>query len=147
MRQYHTSTRLAAASRIPEQNRAGGNRSHITFNNVYKFNGSAANATRSPAQANNERFVSIHPLLCLSLQPHVYLPDYGIMGKEAYIKNFWKNVDWAQAERRYLQVKDVYKGGAQRTRYAGSDSLVRYPMESMPPAEGLNPEHWKNGSF
>ncbi|KAK9896219.1 manganese and iron superoxide dismutase [Cystobasidium minutum MCA 4210] len=59
------------------------------------------------ARENEERFKSIHPLLCLSLHPHVYIPDYGIWGKEEYIRNFWGNVNWELCYRRYQKVQEL----------------------------------------
>jgi hypothetical protein len=41
------------------------------------------------------------PLLALSLHPHVYIPDYGVWGKEKYIQSFWKNVDWTRFRERW----------------------------------------------
>ena len=55
------------------------------------------------------RFVSIHPLMCLSLHPHVYIPDYGIVGKEKYIESFWGNVDWTLLDRRYEAASDAIR--------------------------------------
>ncbi|KAI5480572.1 superoxide dismutase, Fe-Mn family [Pseudohyphozyma bogoriensis] len=44
---------------------------------------------------------TIHPLACLSLHPHCYLGDYGVWGREEYVKRWWKSVDWRQVENDY----------------------------------------------
>ena len=67
-------------------------------------------ASSSPRRSEPKRFMSIHPLLCLSLHPHVYIPDYGVWGKEQYIQNFWKSVDWQKADQKYRAVKEIYGG-------------------------------------
>jgi Fe-Mn family superoxide dismutase len=69
--------------------------------------GSSSRASVAPKSSDLERFQSIHPLLCLSLHPHVYIPDYGIWGKEEYIRNFWRNVDWQLAYKRYQAVREL----------------------------------------
>ena len=38
------------------------------------------------------------PLLCLSVFERCYLTDFGVWGREEYIKNFWKVVDWSKVE-------------------------------------------------
>lgn len=63
-----------------------------------------------PRRQEPKRFLSIHPIFCLSLHPHVYIPDYGVWGKEKYIQNFWKSVDWAKANERYRGVREIYGG-------------------------------------
>ncbi|KAG9294074.1 hypothetical protein G9A89_001315 [Geosiphon pyriformis] len=40
------------------------------------------------------------PLLVLNVWEHAYLTDYGVNGKEKYIDNFWKCVDWDMVDRR-----------------------------------------------
>ena len=67
-------------------------------------------SSSSPRRAEPKRFLSIHPILCLSLHPHVYIPDYGVWGKEKYIENFWRSVDWQKADERYRAVKEIYGG-------------------------------------
>lgn len=41
---------------------------------------------------------SILPLLCLSVHPHCYLEDYGVWGREEYVKQWWGAVDWKKVE-------------------------------------------------
>ncbi|ORY38925.1 hypothetical protein BCR35DRAFT_311509 [Leucosporidium creatinivorum] len=41
---------------------------------------------------------AIHPLLCLSVHPHCYLEDYGVWGREEYVRQWWANVDWKKVE-------------------------------------------------
>ncbi|PWN50157.1 manganese and iron superoxide dismutase [Violaceomyces palustris] len=43
----------------------------------------------------------LYPLLCVSVHEHAWLPDYGIMGKEEYLMNFWEAVNWDKVSERY----------------------------------------------
>ena len=40
------------------------------------------------------------PLLALSLWEHAYILDYGVLGREKYVRNFWNVVDWKQVRNR-----------------------------------------------
>lgn len=42
----------------------------------------------------------VKPLLCLDMWEHSFMPDYG-HNKQAYVKNFFANVDWSIVENRY----------------------------------------------
>lgn len=44
---------------------------------------------------------SLHPLTCISVHPHCYLEDYGVWGREEYVRNWWGAVDWKKAEESY----------------------------------------------
>lgn len=54
---------------------------------------------------------NIHPLLCLSVHPHCYLADYGVWGRDEYVKNWWKAVDWKAVEGNY----EKYTEASRRT--------------------------------
>lgn len=41
---------------------------------------------------------NLHPLLALSVHPHCYLEDYGVWGREEYVRNWWSAVDWRKVE-------------------------------------------------
>ncbi|GAA6020235.1 hypothetical protein JCM11491_003858 [Sporobolomyces phaffii] len=41
---------------------------------------------------------SLHPLLCLSTHQHCYLEDYGVWGRDEYVKQWWTKVDWKKVE-------------------------------------------------
>jgi Fe-Mn family superoxide dismutase len=103
--------------------------------------GSSSSASQFPRRKNGERFTSIHPLLCLSLHPHVYIPDYGINGKDAYIENFWRNVNWEQIERRYQDVKAVTNRNSPRNHSPSAFGAHRFPgFLNRPRAENFNIE-------
>lgn len=56
---------------------------------------------------NGDSYVTgttLHPLLCLSVHEHAWLPDWGIWGKENYLARFWEVVDWKKVGR----VRDAY---------------------------------------
>lgn len=47
----------------------------------------------------------LHPLLCLSVHEHCYLLDYGVWGREEYVKNWWGFVNWHKVEEAYETIK------------------------------------------
>lgn len=105
-RSYHSSAIIRAVSDFP------GRASNSTFDSTNYARGeigTSPTASAAEGRSNQERFKSIHPLLCLSLHPHVYIPDYGVWGKEEYIRNFWGNVDWNLVYQRYQKVQDLRK--------------------------------------
>ncbi|SGY20521.1 BQ5605_C016g08082 [Microbotryum silenes-dioicae] len=48
---------------------------------------------------------TIHPLCCISTHEHCYLHDYGVWGREEYVKNWWGQVDWRKVEESYQGFK------------------------------------------
>lgn len=53
--------------------------------------------------------LQLHPLLCLSLHEHCYLQDYGVWGREEYVKNWWAFVNWQEVETSF---NDIVKSSA-----------------------------------
>lgn len=100
------STSAVAQADFPER-RSRGQSLTYTSDNMLRGVGESPNATAAAGRSHIERFKSIHPLLCLSLHPHVYIPDYGVWGKEEYIRNFWGNVNWELCYRRYQKVQEL----------------------------------------
>ncbi|BGP16422.1 hypothetical protein JCM10213_004022 [Rhodosporidiobolus nylandii] len=43
----------------------------------------------------------LHPLVCVSTHPHCYLGDYGLWGRDEYVKRWWGAVDWKKVEEAY----------------------------------------------
>ncbi|GAA5845560.1 hypothetical protein JCM9279_003076 [Rhodotorula babjevae] len=41
---------------------------------------------------------SLHPLACISVHPHCYLGDYGLWGRDEYVRKWWTAVDWKKVE-------------------------------------------------
>lgn len=102
-RGFSTSS-IVKADKIPERQSTSG-----TYATFLSGMGDNARASVEAPRAALDRFKSIHPLLCLSLHPHVYIPDYGIWGKEEYIRNFWGNVDWELVYQRYQKVQTLFR--------------------------------------
>ena len=46
------------------------------------------------------------PIIVLDVYEHAYFIDFG-SDRKAYIEAFWKNLDWEQAEKLYLQAKEI----------------------------------------
>lgn len=41
------------------------------------------------------------PILCVNVWQHQWLPDWGILGKRAYLRAWWDSIDWQKVERRH----------------------------------------------
>ncbi|WAR62959.1 hypothetical protein PtB15_18B41 [Puccinia triticina] len=50
-----------------------------------------------------ERFNHLHPLLNLAVAERAYLADHGVWGKDSYLRNFWKCVDWSKVEQSFVK--------------------------------------------
>jgi Fe-Mn family superoxide dismutase len=48
--------------------------------------------------------VALRPLVCLSVHPHCYLQDYGVWGREQYVKNWWEAINWTKVEASYASI-------------------------------------------
>jgi Fe-Mn family superoxide dismutase len=42
--------------------------------------------------------VDVSPLLCVNTWEHVWLPDYGIRGKEDFLEKWWDKINWTEVE-------------------------------------------------
>lgn len=67
--------------------------------NTLGANGSAAGFVRSTQRAQQVSSrppgaLEAVPLLCVSTWEHVWLRDYGIGGKKAFVEAWWETVDW-----------------------------------------------------
>ena len=38
------------------------------------------------------------PVLCVNVWQHMYLRDYGVRGKRAFLNNWWERIDWGMVE-------------------------------------------------
>ncbi|GAA5886104.1 hypothetical protein JCM6882_004267 [Rhodosporidiobolus microsporus] len=52
---------------------------------------------------------SLHPLVALSVHPHCYVDDYGVWGRDEYVRKWWGAVDWKKVE-------DAYEAFTRRAR-------------------------------
>lgn len=81
---------------------------------AYRPLGVQTNAT----QVGND----IYPLLNLSIHEHAWLRDYGVWGKEEYVRNFWEVVDWRVVQDRFDKyVRNL--GGRNETGGPGRNAL------------------------
>lgn len=55
---------------------------------------------------------TLHPLACISVHPHCYLEDYGLWGRDEYVRKWWSAVDWSRVEQAY----DAFTTRAKATR-------------------------------
>lgn len=53
--------------------------------------------------ANNFRFFgqNLNPIMCISVHEHAWLHDYGVWGKEEYLKQFWTVLDWDKVSKHH----------------------------------------------
>jgi len=58
------------------------------------------------AKAGNEppNALQAMPLLGLNVWQHMWVPDYGILGKRHYLAAWWERIDWDVVEQRYNQL-------------------------------------------
>ncbi|KAF9404835.1 hypothetical protein BGZ94_003911 [Podila epigama] len=63
-------------------------------------------SSKYSAAAKQMRNNSYVPILCVSMWEHAYMTDYGVTreGREKYLSNFFKNVDWEAIEGRVFRV-------------------------------------------
>jgi Fe-Mn family superoxide dismutase len=47
---------------------------------------------------NRKHEYRILPVLALNCWEHAYLPDYGVNGKQQYLKNWWAAVNWQRVD-------------------------------------------------
>lgn len=47
------------------------------------------------------------PLLCLNVWQHMWVPDYGVLGKRQYLSAWWERVDWNVVQNRSNQMAKV----------------------------------------
>ena len=52
----------------------------------------------SGIKENRQHEYRILPLLGVNCWEHAYLPDYGVNGKQQYLKNWWAAVNWQRVE-------------------------------------------------
>ncbi|POW05856.1 hypothetical protein PSTT_09430 [Puccinia striiformis] len=50
-----------------------------------------------------EKFNHLHPLLNLPVSERAYLIDHGVWGKDNYLKQFWKFVDWNHVHNSFVK--------------------------------------------
>lgn len=70
--------------------------SHTQLNSVGSF---GASAQKGGVQAQPKKplgGIDVVPLLCVNTWEHAWLHDYGVGGKEAYLRAWWKKIDWSQ---------------------------------------------------
>ncbi|KIW50922.1 hypothetical protein PV05_09699 [Exophiala xenobiotica] len=70
--------------------------------------------------------LNAQPILCVNVWEHQWIPDYGVLGKRAYLTAWWDCIDWQVVENRLSTVEpDNYGyGGNRRTRNLGSIEAV-----------------------
>ena len=64
-----------------------------------------------PGAAHEPRIARVgevlNPLFCVSVHEHAWLPNYGVWGKEEYMKRFWSVLDWEKVVERWERFTPV----------------------------------------
>ncbi|KZT62371.1 manganese and iron superoxide dismutase [Calocera cornea HHB12733] len=73
------------------------------------------------ADAANFKFFgqSLNPIMCISVHEHAWLHDYGVWGKEEYLKRFWTVLDWDKVSRYHRKWLDVIQAAPADTSKTG----------------------------
>lgn len=79
--------------------------SRLDFQRTYQQPTNSVGSFGSAYQSEADKIaraggVEVVPCLCVSTWEHVWLRDYGIGGKAAYLGRFWDCVDWEKVEER-----------------------------------------------
>ncbi|EJT97589.1 manganese and iron superoxide dismutase [Dacryopinax primogenitus] len=55
----------------------------------------------TPSNSTNFKWFgqTLNPIFCISVHEHCWLKDYGVWGKEEYLKQFWTVLDWGKVSR------------------------------------------------
>ncbi|KPI45740.1 putative 37S ribosomal protein S26A, mitochondrial [Cyphellophora attinorum] len=79
------------------------------------------------------------PVLCLKVWEHQYMRDYGLAGKEQYISNWWKRVDWNEVQNRFNVSSDItvdYKSAPPPSRSAQVEKMNEGMRNAFRRADG-----------
>ena len=61
---------------------------------------SPSSSNNAPSSGNiDPDHLRVTPLACVSLFEHVYMPKYGVNGKEQYVRDWIKFLDWKSIEK------------------------------------------------
>jgi superoxide dismutase len=65
------------------------------------FSSPSSNNNNNSSSASNidPDHLRVTPLACVSLFEHVYMPKYGVNGKEDYVRDWIKFLDWKSIEK------------------------------------------------
>lgn len=85
--------------------------SYQKLNPVGSFGRNSAN---QPDKQKPLGGVDVSPLLCVNTWEHVWLPDYGIRGKEAFLEAWWDKIDWNVVESK-ARLTPANRGSARGT--------------------------------
>jgi superoxide dismutase, Fe-Mn family len=67
--------------------------------------GSFGDSSMNRAEQYHGAFVG-QPILCLKMFEHQWMRDYGLAGKDEYVSNWWKRIDWDTVLHRYNTVSE-----------------------------------------
>lgn len=86
----------------------------------------------SPYRARNYMGALLaRPILCINVWQHMYIPDYGVTGKRAYLSAWWDRINWDRVLQEYNEIPDWYGDDKYRGMVRGNDSLGRAVDRAM----------------
>lgn len=100
--------------------------------------GDITGAMRRPEDVGQK----LSPLLCLSVNEHAWLPDWGIWGKETYLSRFWECVNWELVSQRFAELAQHSRrhdlGVPKFTVASSFASVLPLNASSSPSSEGAH---------
>ena len=93
------------------------------INTTAEFGTAGSFGDHSNARANLFRgALDAQPILCVNVWQHQYIPDWGVLGKRAYLSAWWDAIDWEVVERRHsiFETENLSRG---RPRHGGNSLL------------------------
>jgi superoxide dismutase, Fe-Mn family len=72
-------------------------------NTGYNLDTTAGTKQVEDLRANRRHEYLILPLLGVNCWEHAYLPDYGVVGKEKYLLNWWTAINWQRVHNTFTK--------------------------------------------
>ncbi|KAF8342337.1 Manganese/iron superoxide dismutase [Cantharellus anzutake] len=93
----NTLTPTPPASPLSSPSHSSKSSNHANPNQTRSVNTSASGFTGNLTQVGSV----LNPLFCISLHEHAWMTDYGLWGKEEYLKRFWNVLDWEKVSQTF----------------------------------------------
>lgn len=74
-----------------------------------------------------------YPVLCVNVWQHMWLPDYGLLGRRQYLAAWWERIDWAVVEQRAVMIENEGRY------FAATTAATTAANSGTGPATGASP--------
>jgi Fe-Mn family superoxide dismutase len=68
--------------------------------------------------------VDVHPILCVNTWEHVYIRDWGVGGKGAFLEAWWDKINWEEVAQNYKQSGQDAMYASSRSARMGRQNMV-----------------------